>query len=232
MGGWDSDYTQQQKQMTQTTAENEYFTPSFSIRKLAKTPLGNHLDLPDSPGIYFALDAAYRVWYVGISGSSLRTRHASHNKLSEFQENNVLYIAYLAWTDLADLEEWEAGYIQKFNPPLNSQHAPKELPHVDLGYGEEHYISRYREIRMQINLLNEELEELKPNLVTMLEREGGKISDSNTGYIGYLTTTKTYRYSSTVETINRLLKETKEQEEKDGIATIKSVSTYPVFKFK
>jgi hypothetical protein len=212
--------------------EDSPFVPSFSIKKLAKTLLGDHNNLPDSPGIYFALDAANRVWYVGISTTSLRNRHASHEKLPEFKEHKVQYIAYFVWTDIDDLEEWEIGYIQKFNPPLNINHIQKELPQIDLGYGEEHYISRYREIKEQIALLEQEMEELKPNLVTLLEREGGKVSNKPLGFSGYLTSRKSYQYSSKVEAIKELLKQSQKQEEEDGTAIVKSVTTYPTFRFR
>jgi hypothetical protein len=111
-------------------ADDNQFIPSFSIKKLAKTLLGDHNNLPDSPGIYFALDAASRVWYVGISTTSLRNRHAKHEKISEFKEHKIQHIAYFTWTDANDLEEWEIGYIRKFDPPLNMNHCQKELPQI------------------------------------------------------------------------------------------------------
>lgn len=215
-----------------TNTEDVIFIPSFSIKKLAKIPLGDHNNLPDSPGIYFALDAASRVWYVGISTTSLRERHAKHEKLPEFKEHKIQHIAYFVWTDVDDLEEWEVGYIQKFDPPLNMNHAQKELPQIDLGYGEENYINRYREIKEQIALLEQEMEELKPNLVTLLEREGGKIADKMLGFSGYLVSRKTYQYSPKIESFTDLLKQAKKQEEEDGTAAVKSITTYPTFRFK
>ena len=212
--------------------EDSQFIPDFSIKKLAKTLLGDYNNLPDSPGIYFALDAANRVWYVGISTTSLRKRHAKHEKFSEFKEHKIQHIAYFVWTDVDDLEEWEIGYIQKFDPPLNMNHAQKELPQIDLGYGEEKYISRYAEIKMQIALLEREMEELKPNLVTLLEREGGKIADKTLGFSGYLQSKKTYQYSPETESLKDLLEESREKEREDGTASVKSITTYPVIRFK
>lgn len=212
--------------------EETIFIPSFSIKKLAKTLLGDYRNLPDSPGIYFALDSASRVWYVGISTTSLRSRHAKHEKLSEFKQNKIQHIAYFVWTDVDDLEEWEIGYVRKFNPPLNMNHVYKELPHIDLGYGEENYINRYKEIKEQIALLEQEMEELKPNLVTLLEREGGKIADKALGFSGYLTSRKTWQYSLKVEALKDLIKQTQKQEEEDGTAIVKSITTYPTFRFR
>lgn len=223
---------QTQLEPQQSDLEDSVFIPSFSIKKLGRVLLGDHNNLPDSPGIYFALDAASRVWYVGISTTSLRNRHAKHEKLSEFKEHKIQYIAYFVWTDVSDLEEWEIGYIQKFDPPLNMNHTKKELPQINLGYSEENYINRYKEIKQHIALLEQELEELSPNVVTLLERKGGKISDKLLGFSGYLATKKSYQYSSKVGSLRELLKQTQKQEEEDGTATVKSITIYPVFRFK
>jgi hypothetical protein len=153
-------------------------------------------------------------------------------KISEFKEHKIQHIAYFTWTDANDLEEWEIGYIRKFDPPLNMNHCQKELPQIDLGYSEENYINRYKEIKQQIALLDQEMEELKPNLVTLLEREGGKISDKILGFSGYLVSRKSYQYSSKVDSLKELLKQSQKQEEEEGIATVKSITTYPTFRFK
>jgi hypothetical protein len=73
--------TQTTLEPQQTDLEDSVFIPSFSIKKLGKVLLGDHNNLPDTPGIYFAIDSANRAWYVGISTSSLRQRHAKHEKL-------------------------------------------------------------------------------------------------------------------------------------------------------
>jgi hypothetical protein len=227
------------KPMTQTTlepqqtdSEDSVFIPSFSIKKLGRVLLGDHQNLPDSPGIYFAIDSANRVWYVGISTSSLRERHAKHEKLEDFKTNKVQHIAYFVWTDEQDLHEWELGYIQKFDPPLNMNHTKKDLPQIDLGYSEEHFISRYREIKDQIKLLEQEMEELKPNLVTLLEANGGKLADKSLGFSGYTQSRKTWQYSPDLEAKKEAIRELQKHEEETGIATVKSITTYPVFRFR
>lgn len=220
------------QQANTQTEEMIGFVPGFSIKKLAKVLLGDHSNLPDSPGIYFALDASNRVWYVGISTTSLRDRHAQHEKLTSFKANKVQHIAYHTWTDVQELHEWELGFIQKFDPPLNMNLTKKDLPQIDLGYSEAHYISRYREIKQQIALLTQEMEELKPNLVTLLEREGGKIADTTRGFSGYIQSRKSWQYSLDLEARKEAVKLLQKQEEESGIAVVKSLNTYPVFRFK
>ena len=224
--------------MTQTAldqqieSEDSAFIPSFSIKKLGKVLLGDHQNLPDNPGIYFAIDSASRIWYIGISTSSLRKRHSQHEKFEDFKTNKVQHICYFVWTDEQDLHEWEIGYIQKFDPPLNMNLTKQNLPKIDLGYSEENYINRYREIKQQLALLEQEMEELKPNLVTLLEQKGGKISDKSLGISGHLQSKKTWQYSVEVEAQKEVIKQLQKHEEETGIATVKSVSTFPVFRFK
>lgn len=224
--------TQTTLEPQQTDLEDSVFIPSFSIKKLGKVLLGDHNNLPDTPGIYFAIDSANRVWYVGISTSSLRQRHANHEKLEDFKTSKVQHIAYFVWNDEQDLHEWELGYIQKFDPPLNMNHTKKDLPQIDLGYSEEHFISRYREIKEQLALLEQEMEELKPNLVTLLEANGGKLADKVLGFTGYTQSRKSWQYSPDLEARKDAIKQLQKQEEESGIATVKSITTYPVFRFR
>jgi hypothetical protein len=196
------------------------------IKKLAKVMLGEHHNLPDSPGIYFICDDAYRVWYVGISTSSLRHRHQNHERTGDFKSNGGQWICYLNWDDVDDLHDWEYKNIQKFQPPLNKNLTEPELPLVDLGCDESEYFHRYREIKQMQASLEQQLEELKPNLVTLIEKHGGKIKTHDLN--AYLVHKKTWGYSEEVEALNSLLKEKKKEEEKTGIATVKSVAIYPV----
>ena len=108
-------------------------------------------------------------------------------------------------------------------------HIKKDLPQIDLGYSEEHFISRYREIKEQLALLEQEMEELKPNLVTLLEANGGKLA---VGYTGYTQSRKSWQYSPDLEARKDAIKQLQKQEEESGIATVKSITTYPVFRFR
>ncbi|MDB9446844.1 hypothetical protein [Anabaena sp. CS-542/02] len=124
------------------------------------------------------------------------------------------------------MHDWEYQNIQKFQPPLNKNLTEPELPLVDLGYDESEYFHRYREIKQMQATLEQELEELKPNLVTLIEKHGGKIKTRDVN--AYLVKRKTWDYSREVEALNSQLKEKKKEEENTGIATVKSVMTYPV----
>lgn len=197
---------------------------NLTIKKLAKVTLNNAQNLPDSPGIYFACDAAYRVWYIGIS-SSLQDVF-KHHDTNDLIANNVQYISYLMWNDMEDLEEWEHEYIQKFNPPLNNTDVDPELPIIDLGYGKSQYLARYKEIKLIQKTLEQELEELKPNLVTLIEDNDGKIKTND--YNAWVSKRVTYQYSRQLEHDERIIKERKKQEESEGVAMVKSVSIYPV----
>lgn len=197
----------------------------LTIKKLAKVTLDNTQNLPDSPGIYFACDAAYRVWYVGTS-FSLREEFIPCFQESEFRANDVQYICFLIWNDEDDLEEWEHEYIQKFNPPLNNNLIDPELPIIDLGYDKSQYLARYKEIKLIQKALEQELEELKPNLVTLIEDNDGRIKTND--FNAWVGKRVTYQYSRKLEHDERIIKERKKQEELEGIATVKSVSIYPV----
>jgi hypothetical protein len=205
---------------------------SYSIEKMAKVLLGDHDNLPDAPGIYFAIDSAKRVWYVGMS-TSLRVRHQNHEKLGDFKTKDVQHIAYLV-CEKQDLREYEVCYITKFQPSLNKQHINKVLPLVDVGYSEDQFISRYREIKLQTKLLEQEMEHLKPNLVTLLEASGGKISDENLGFTGCIVVKKTWQYSQKVQvekaTMKEAIKKLEKQEKENGTAQV-TVTTFPRFSF-
>jgi hypothetical protein len=196
---------------------------NLTIKKLAKVTLNNAQNLPDLPGIYFACDAAYRVWYIGVS---CRLQDVFASPIDNFIINNVKYICFLTWNDMEDLEEWEYEYIQKFNPPLNNNDVDPELPIIDLGYDKSQYLARYKEIKLIQKTLEQELEELKPNLVTLIEDNDGKIKTNDCS--AWVSKRVTYQYSRKLEHDERIIKERKKQEEADGVATVKSVSIYPV----
>ena len=58
---------------------------SLDIYKLAKVPRRQLELLPDVGGLYFALDGAQRVWYIG-QATSLKTRLLTHEKASQFHD--------------------------------------------------------------------------------------------------------------------------------------------------
>ena len=198
----------------------------FQIKKLSKVLLDDFANLPDSPGLYFLIDSAVRCWYIGISETSLRNRHAKHEKRKLFKEKKCQWISFFSWNDISDIKEWEIESIKKFRPPLNENYVIDELPLLNLGYCQTQYIQRYKECKTMIDALTKELEELKPNLVTLLEENDGKIKTDE--YNAYIQTRKNWGYSQTVLNMREQLKQLEKEEQKTGVATIKSLLTYPV----
>lgn len=196
----------------------------FQISKLAKVNLNNANDLPDSGGLYFAIDDASRVWYVGIASESLRDRHQKHERKEDFKKH-CTKIAYLPYGDEEDLRDWEAAAIDKYNPPLNANLKEPELPIVDLGYSKEKYLQRYREIKLLLESLEQELEDLKPAIVTLVEENGAPVKID--GLTASVTKRKKWEYSTEVTQLNDSLKQRKKYEEANGIATISGYTIYP-----
>jgi hypothetical protein len=198
----------------------------FQIKKLARVGVESVADLPDSPGIYFAIDPAFRVWYIGISTTSLRDRHRSHHRIADFKEYSVQWIAYMVYNDDEDLKEWEIEAIAKFRPPLNQTHMEYDLPVIDLGYDRSQFLSRYKEIKLMQKALEEELEWLKPNIISLLDEHEGRIKTSE--FNVWKTCRKTWQYSSMIEKLQEHIKMLKKKEEDDGTATVKSTTVFPV----
>ncbi len=198
----------------------------FNMSKLPRTILGSH-DLPEAPGIYFAIDAAKRVWYIG-KATNLRQRHSQHERLNDFKLNRVQYIAYFAWEDADDINMWEQECMEKFKPPLNDLEGSEELPTINLGYDKSKWLDRYKECRLLIDALTAELEELKPNIVTLLEENDGRIKNEN--YSAYLNKRNSYSYPENIIELENQLKKLKKQSETDGTATLKSVTVFPIVK--
>jgi hypothetical protein len=198
----------------------------ISIKKLSRVLLDDHRNLPEGSGIYFLIDNAMRVWYVGIS-NNLRKRHTQHEKIELFKESGCTWIAYLQYGDMGDLIEWGRCYIEKLDPPLNTIHKTS-LPLTDLGYEKSKYIERYQEIKLMISALEREVDELKPNIVSIIEDHGGRIKTGK--FNAYLVERPVYKYSSEVESLRVILKEKELQEKENGIASIHHANVFPVIR--
>src|SRR5215468_9607790 len=66
----------------------------IQIDALARVALSSPEMLPDCPGIYFALDNANRVWYIGMAESSIRDRVMAHDRMTDFKRKSVTCIAW------------------------------------------------------------------------------------------------------------------------------------------
>lgn len=196
--------------------------------KLPKIPLTNTANLPTSSGIYLVIDDANRVWYVG-KASNLLERHKTHEHREDFLQNNCTKICVFIWEDLEDIDEWEDYNIKHYNPPINNN--LKQLPIRDLGYDKNHFLTRYGEIKEIIRTLEQEMSQLKPNIVSILE-EQPEAKIKTLEFTAYITKRKIYQYSDAIKEIEELLKRKKEEEKEKGIAIISGYSIYPTVRLK
>jgi hypothetical protein len=201
----------------------------FKIKKLPKVKISEIEYLPTTSGLFFVIDNAFRVWYVGTA-KSLRETLKEDQMYSIITNTQVSQIAYFQWEDWEDLADWEIGCLRKFNPPLNLGTEETPLPIADLGYNQSQYLARYKEIQDLIRTLEQEKEELKPNIISLLEENGGKIhSDTLKAWIS---TRKSYSYSPQLESMRRSIAEMQKDEELSEVAQVKSVLVFPVVKGK
>jgi hypothetical protein len=195
----------------------------IAIKKMPKVALSKSNELPDSPGLYFLVDNANRVYYLAAC-DRIKTSVLNNSFLDDFLASKAEFIHYFLWEDTDDLSAWEEEYLAKLDPPLNR--GSDELPITNLGYSESQFIARYKEINLMIAELEKERDEIKPNLVSLIENNGDTIKTD--GITVYLNRRTTYEYSSRVESLNKQLKDLKKEEEKNGLAIPKSVTVFPV----
>ena len=195
----------------------------IAIKKMPKVALSKRDELPESSGLYFLVDNAGRVYY--LAACDRIKSDVLHNPLLEdFLASKAEFIHYFLWEDVDDLSHWEDEYLAKLDPPLNK--GSDELPVTNLGYSESQFIERYKEINLTIAELEKERDELRPNIVTLIENNGDTIKSN--GITAYLNRRTTFEYSTRVSKLNTQIKELKKEEEKTGVAIPKSVTVYPV----
>jgi hypothetical protein len=201
----------------------------FKIKKLPKVKISELDFLPTTSGLFFVIDNALRVWYVGTA-KNLRDYLKEDQMYSITTNNLISHIAYFQWEDWEDLTDWEIDCLTKFNPPLNLGVEESQLPIADLGYSQSQYLNRYKEIQDMIKILEQEKDELKPNIISLLEESDGKISTSTLK--AWISTRKSYSYSLQLESMRREIAEMQKDEELSGVAQVKSVLVFPVVKGK
>ena len=76
-------------------------------------------DLPDRPGIYFAIIDREHVVYVGITGVSLRKRWRHHNHRARLRTFGSVSVAYIPSDDDAWLYCAEIEAIKHLDPVMN-----------------------------------------------------------------------------------------------------------------
>lgn len=201
----------------------------FKIKKLAKVHISELASLPKSPGLYFGVDAALRLWVVGKS-KNLQDTQDLKEMYSAFVVNSCFWVAYFPWDDWENLTDWESEVLTKYKPPLNQVSEECRKPLTDLGYSQSQYLTRYKEIQDMIRLLEQEKEELKPNIISILEENDCKIETDN--YKAWINARKVYRYSARVEKMQQELIKLQKDEESSGIAEVRSVVVFPVVRGK
>jgi hypothetical protein len=199
----------------------------FTVKKLPKIRITESFALPTSQGLYFAIDTSNRVWYLE---KTTNIQDSVAKMYPNLVVNNVFWISYFLWQDWDDLIEWESTHLTKYAPPLNQLSEEYIQPFVDLGYDKSRYLARYAEIQAMIKLLEQEKEELKPNIISMLDEFDGKIDTGD--FKVWANCRKTYAYSPRVERMRKELLTLQQQEEKLGISEVKSILVFPVVRAK
>lgn len=195
----------------------------IAVKKMPRVALSKRDELPESSGLYFLVDNAGRVYYLAAC-DRIKSDVLDNPLLKDFLASKAEFIHYFLWQDIEDLSDWENEYLVKLDPPLNR--GSDELPVTNLGYSESQFIERYKEINLTIAELEKERDELRPNIVSLIENNGDTIKSN--GITAYLNRRTTFEYSTRVSILNQQIKELKKKEEKTGVAIPKSVVVFPV----
>jgi hypothetical protein len=185
----------------------------FQISKLAKAFLGQLSMLPASAGVYFAIDDANRVWYVGRA-ISLRDRLETHDRMMDFRTWGATAIAWKE-VDEDECPDVEKACIEVFGPPLNLQNN-NAFPCAATGLTAEEEIERYLRLKLEAKWIGLELDSLKPNIVSHCQKAGGEI----TLQLGTVQARAYpwWQFSSAVDEQQQKLTDLRRQEQENGIA--------------
>lgn len=199
----------------------------INVKKLPSVLLSDLHTLPTDLGVYFALDSANRIWYIG-GCKNIRKALKNHSQIDNFLDNEVTKIAYLI---IDDYQQQKAELINYFAPPLNSKD-DYSLPYVEVdNLNPQECFERYCEIKELIKTLEEEVEKLKPNVITFIEEnanDGKKYTNKN--ICAWITNRAYYEHSQAIKDMEKELKKAKKNEISSGIAQVKSYTTYPTIK--
>jgi GIY-YIG catalytic domain len=80
-------------------------------------------DLPECPGIYFVVDNAGTVQYIGRS-NNIRQRWSRHHRYNQLKMLESVVVAWLQVSDSLLLSSIEIALIEYFQPLLNNQVTP------------------------------------------------------------------------------------------------------------
>lgn len=91
---------------------------TIPLLALPSLPFGERRRLPRCPAIYFVLNAAGTVLYIGQS-INLAVRWVAHHRAMKLQEKQATRIAWLALDDVTLLDDIESACIAYFDPICN-----------------------------------------------------------------------------------------------------------------
>jgi excinuclease UvrABC nuclease subunit len=87
---------------------------------LPSVPLKQRKTLPECPGIYFAIDDAGVIQYIGRS-NNIQQRWLQHHRYSQLEVLENVQIAWIQVSDSLLLPSIESALIEYFQPLLNNQ---------------------------------------------------------------------------------------------------------------
>jgi hypothetical protein len=90
------------------------------VLALPFVPIGDWGDLPDRPGLYFAVIDREHLVYVGITGVSLRRRWRYHHHRARLPTFGDVTVAYIESDDDSALYWAEIAAIKTFDPVMNN----------------------------------------------------------------------------------------------------------------
>ena len=95
---------------------------SFQLDKLPFVEFLKKDQLPETAGIYFAVDNDYKVWYIG-KAQNLRARWLGHHRYDQLKKinkkNNIKLLWYCCDKHEINLTQLENYFIDKYHPALN-----------------------------------------------------------------------------------------------------------------
>ena len=88
------------------------------ITALPSVPLLDRDQLPNAPGIYFALSGTNELYYIGRS-RNMRVRWLQHHRYSELCQVSDIRLAFAVVEEQHMLGNLERALIRRLNPPIN-----------------------------------------------------------------------------------------------------------------
>jgi len=105
------------------------------VKALDSVSFDRRKELPDAPGMYFAIVNGDQVAYIGVSRASLRRRWKQHDRRTALHSLGSVEIAYALCDDPAVLTEAERAAIACLRPVLNFHYVSGALERDRALYG-------------------------------------------------------------------------------------------------